>query len=51
LCKSFLNILSRIQFAKAQGRGRVVSGLKDVLEARYVTVATAVTDEHIQLDF
>ncbi|MDR2427703.1 MAG: hypothetical protein LBD19_01980 [Endomicrobium sp.] len=49
LFNSFLNILSRVHFAKAQGRNRIVEGLKSVLESRYLTVATA--DEHIELDF
>jgi hypothetical protein len=49
LFNSFLNVLSRVHFAKAQGKDRVVEGLKGILESRYLTVATE--KSHIELDF
>jgi hypothetical protein len=45
-----MNVLSRLNFAKAQGRKRVVARLKTTLEAQYLTVASG-DDAHIELDF
>ncbi|MDR1243948.1 MAG: hypothetical protein LBJ79_02010 [Endomicrobium sp.] len=47
---SFLNVLSRLSFAKAQGRKRVVSGLKTVLERDYLIPVTSGAS-HITIEF